>query len=381
MMEEMTTPARTRVAATMADEARRLIDSLDDAQRAVALWAFPSDDERRRWFYTPTDHGGLTLADMTQPQHRLLFRLVASGLSTAGYVTMSTIIGLENVLDQLEGFTASFERPRGRDPLMYYVRFFGSPSTGGMWSWRLGGHHVSLNFTIIDGVLSGSTPLFFGADPASSPLLGPHPLRPLAGVEDLARQLTRSLSHDQRSVALVSGRAPTDLVGSNRPTLADGDLPIPLPQIWRTRFDGEIGANLQRAQDRLEAATGVDAADLEAMSFTHRPKGLAAKAMDGGQRDMLDALLRLYVDRLPDDVAADEAAKFAGAALDDVHLLWAGGLDPGQPHYYRLHGPAVLVEYDNTARDANHVHTVWRDPRGDFADDPIARHRAEHDHH
>ena len=380
-MDEMKTSAGARVAATMADEASRLIDSFDEAQRALAVWAFPSDDERRRWFYTPTDHGGLTLAGMTQPQHRLLFRLVASGLSTAGYVTASTIMGLENVLDQLEGFTASFERLRGRDPLMYYVRIFGAPSPSGMWGWRLGGHHVSLNFTIIDGVLCGSTPLFFGADPASSPLLGPHPLRPLAGVEDLARELTRSLSHEQRSVAVVSGRAPTDLVGGNRPSLADGDQPIPLPQIWRKRFDGEIGDNLQRAQERLDAATGVDAADLEAMSFTRRPKGLAAKAMDGGQRDMLDALLRLYADRLPDDVAADEAAKFAGAALDDVHLLWAGGLEPGQPHYYRLHGPAVLVEYDNTAKDANHVHTVWRDPRGDFADDPIARHRAEHDHH
>ena len=112
-----------------------------------ALWPFPGDDERRLWFYTPTDHGGLTLAAMTQPQHRLLYRLVASGLSTAGYVTASTIIGLENVLDQLEGFTATFDRPRGRDPLMYYVRFFGSPSSTGTWSWRLGGHHVSLNFT------------------------------------------------------------------------------------------------------------------------------------------------------------------------------------------------------------------------------------------
>ncbi|MGZ4766219.1 MAG: DUF3500 domain-containing protein, partial [Ilumatobacteraceae bacterium] len=117
-----------------------------------------------------------------------------------------------------------------------------------------------------------------------------------------------------------------------------------------------------------------------AMSFTHRPKGLAARQMDAPQREMLDALLRLYVDRLPDDLADEEAGKFAGAALDDVHLLWAGGLDPGQPHYYRLHSPILLAEYDNSARDANHVHTVWRDPRGDFADDPLARHHAEHDH-
>jgi Protein of unknown function (DUF3500) len=379
-MDETTTPGRTRVAANMAEEAERLIESLDDAQRKLALWPFPGDEERRLWFYTPTDHGGLTLAAMTQPQHRLLYRLVASGLSTAGYVTASTIIGLENVLDHVEGFTSTFDRPRGRDPLMYYVRFFGSPSSTGTWSWRLGGHHVSLNFTIIDGVLSGSTPLFFGADPASAPLLGPHPLRPLAGVEDLARELTRSLSGEQRGLAIVTPRAPTDLVGSNRSSLSDGDQPIPLPLIWRRSFDGETGERLQNAQDRLDHYTGVGPADLEAMSFTHTPKGLAARAMDGDQRGMLDALLRLYVDRLPEDVADEEAAKFAGAALDDVHLLWAGGLDPGQPHYYRLHGPSILVEYDNTARDANHVHSVWRDPRGDFADDPLARHHAEHKH-
>ena len=379
-MGETTTPGRSRVAARMAEEAMRLVDSLDDGQRAIAMWPFPSDDERRRWFYTPTDHGGLTLAAMTQQQHRLVFRLVASGLSTAGYVTASTIMSLENVLDQLEGFTASFERPRGRDPLMYFVRVFGAPSPTGTWSWRLGGHHISLNFTIIDGALGATTPLFLGADPASSPLLGPHPLRPLAGVEDLARELTRSLTAEQRHVAIVSPRAPTDLVGSNRSSLTDGDQPIALIRIWRRQFDGEIGAMLQQAQERLHVSTGVGAADLEAMSFTHRPKGLAAKAMHAGQRDMLDTLLRLYVDRLPEDLADEEAAKFAGAALDDVHLLWAGGLDPGQPHYYRLHSPTLLAEYDNSARDANHVHTVWRDPRGDFADDPLARHHAEHDH-
>lgn len=380
MTEHRGTTGRVRAAAQMTGEATRLVESFDDRQREIAMWPFPSDEERRRWFYTPTDHGGLTLAEMTQQQHRLVFRLVASGLSTPGYVTASTIIGLENVLDQLEGFTASFERPRGRDPLMYYVRIFGEPAGSGTWSWRLGGHHVSLNFTIIDGELAASTPLFFGADPASAPLLGPHPLRPLAGVEDLARELVHSLSLEQRGTAIVSSHAPTDLVGANRSSLSDGDQPIVLPLIWRRVFDGDVGEQLQRAQDRLESATGVDAHDLEAMSFTHRPKGLAARAMSSAQRDMLDALLRLYVHRLPDDVADEEAVKFAGAALDDVHLLWAGGLEPGQPHYYRLHGPTLLAEYDNSARDANHVHTVWRDPRGDFADDPLARHRAEHDH-
>jgi hypothetical protein len=364
----------------MAEEATRLVESFDADQRRVAVWPFPSDDERRLWFYTPTDHGGLTLAAMTQPQHRLVFRLLASGLSTPGYVTASTIMGLENVLDQLEGFTASFDRPRGRDPLMYFLRIFGEPSATGTWAWRFGGHHISLNFTIVDGELAATTPLFLGADPASAPLLGPHPLRPLAGVEDVARELVRSLSEEQRAIAIVSSHAPTDLVGANRPSLADGDRPIVLPLIWRRVFDGSEGERLRGAQQRLESATGTTTEDLEAMSFTRNPKGLPARSMTGAQKDMLDALLRLYVHRLPDDVADDELIKFSGTALDDVHFLWAGGLAPGQPHYYRAHGPTLLAEYDNSARDANHVHTVWRDPRGDFGDDVLARHHAEHDH-
>jgi Protein of unknown function (DUF3500) len=379
MTEPGLPPTGRRAAADrMAAAASVVFESLDDRQRSAALWPFPSDDERRLWFYTPTDHGGLTLAEMSSPQHRLVFKLLASALSLPGYVTVSTIIGLENVLDHVEGFTSTFDRPRGRDPLMYFLRIFGDPSPTGTWSWRFAGHHISLSFTIVDGELAATTPLFFGADPASTPLLGPHPLRPLAGVEDLARELTRSLPDELRARAIVSPRAPTDLVGGNRPSLSDGDRPIPLPLIWRGRFEGAVGEYLQRAQERLETQTGTQDADHEAFAYTRRPKGLAARDMAAEQREMLSALLHLYADRLPVDVADEEVAKFSGAALDDVHLLWAGGLEPGQPHYYRLHSGLILAEYDNSAREASHVHSVWRDPRGDFGDDVLADHHARH---
>ena len=229
--------ARRNIATRMAEAASRLVDALDDDQHDDLVWPFPSDTERRSWFYTPTDHGGLPLGRMTPPQQRMAFQLMATGLSTAGYVTATTIIGLENVLDRVEDFTASWGRPRGRDPQLYFVRVFGDPSAAGTWSWRVGGHHVSLSFTIVDGALAGTTPLFLGADPASSPLLGPHPLRPLEGVEDLARELTRSLEAGQLRQALVSPRAPTDLVLVNRAELHDGDGPVPLRDVWRGRLD------------------------------------------------------------------------------------------------------------------------------------------------
>ena len=155
----------------MAEAAQALLDSLSPDQRRQACWEFPSDEERLRWFYTPTDHGGLTLGEMEPAQQRLAMRLLATGLSRAGYVTAATIIGLENVLDELESWRTSFGQARGRDPGRYYLRIFGTPGAD-TWSWRFGGHHVSVHHTVIGGELRAFTPCFLGADPASSPAAG-----------------------------------------------------------------------------------------------------------------------------------------------------------------------------------------------------------------
>jgi len=59
-----------------------------------------------------------------------------------------------------------------------------------------------------------------------------------------------------------------------------------------------------------------------------------------------------------------------------------GGIEKGEPHYYRIQGTTFLVEYDNTQNDANHIHSVWRDFKGDFGVDLLALHynTADHDH-
>jgi Protein of unknown function (DUF3500) len=339
--------AHREVAGHMAAAARAWLDALPGAQRGTGQRGrprsgSPAEDDRQRWHYTPVDHGGLTLAAMGPEQRSLAMQLVASGLSSAGYVTVCTVMGLENVLDRIEGFPPARGGERLRDPGRYYLRVFGEPGGAAPWGWRLGGHHVSLNNLVVDGRVAAVTPNFLGANPAVSPLLGSGVLRPLSATEDLARDLVRSLPPAARRRAVVLDRAPADIVSGERPRL---------PR------DGEVVRADDPADPRLDLGAG--------------PVGLAGAEMDAGHRELLGRLLDAYTGRVPQGLVP-------ALDLDAVHLAWAGSLEPGRPHYYRLSGPGLLVEWDDTQDDANHAHSVWRDPDGDFGLDVLAEHRALH---
>lgn len=382
--------ARRAVADRMAQAASAWLDLLDDAQRRVAVGAVPqdlaegeggpgdpTDAERRRWFYTPTDHGGLTVHQQRPAQQRAAMRLVATGLSAPAYVTVATVMGLENVLDHAEGFVVRFDRERGRDPGLYYLRVFGDPRGTAPWGWRFGGHHVSLNNLVVDGELVATTPCFLGADPASSPLLGGGVNRPLGRLEDLARELVAGLPDALRRRAVLLGQAPPDLVTANRLRVSPGDRYLPLAAVWRDeRFpDDAEQAKLQRLSDAIDVAAAFGETEHGATELKATPQGVPASELDAGQRERLRLLLSGYLGRVPEEVSP-LASYDDDAALDAVHLAWAGSLEPGGPTYYRLQGPSLLIEWDNTQRGANHAHSVWRDPDADFGLDVLARHRA-----
>ena len=358
----------------MGEAAENFLAALSTDQRATAQLDFANQAERTTWYYTPTPRQGLPFTEMDRNQQRLAQKLVMSGLRRGGYNIASIIMGLETLLDAKEGF----ERPNWwRDSRLYHLTIFGAPDDRAPWGWRFEGHHISLNYTIAGGQIVAPTPTFFGSNPAESPLIGNNALRPLAGIEDLARDLMHALSADQQRVALLTPIAPPDIVMLNRPFVVEGALPAQTPGI-----DDTIAVASQfRTMESLARERGVTAADIEQVRYSSTPKGVAASAMSAAQQEILMALIGDYIHRMPEELAEIELNKVKQQGIGNIHFAWAGGIERREAHYYRLQAPRFLVEYDNTQNDANHIHSVWRDPANDFGADILAQHYATSHHH
>jgi hypothetical protein len=304
----------------MSEAARAFLASLAPEERARATFQF-TDEERFNWHYIPKVRKGLPFKDMNSAQKHLAHALLSAGLSQRGYIKAITIMSLDEILKAMEKGSGPV-----RDPEGYFFSVFGEPSETGTWGYRIEGHHVSQNFTITNGKVQGA-PSFFGANPAEvreGPRKG---LRVLGREEDLGRALVQSLTPEQKKVAIVDAKAPGDIL-----TVAS----------------------------RKAALTG-------------QPSGLQASKLNAHQRELLQNLLSEYCNNMPEQVAdaRQEQIKKAGANL---YFAWAGGEQPGEPHYYRIQAPAFLVEYDDTQNNANHIHSVWRDFEGDFGLDLLKEH-------
>lgn len=355
---------------------RALLAALDADQLAIASFDFEDAGERVRWFFTPTDHGGLLLRDCSDRQRQLALRLVATGLSSQGYAQAMAVMSHESILEPLDGWPHREGWGRVRDPLRYAVSVFGRPGESRRWGWRFGGHHLSLSYTVVDGEVVGVTPSFLGLDPATVALPGGGVLRPLAPFEDLARQLVETLDGEQRQRAIVSPAPPIELMTANWPSLSEAPPASTERDLFRdaAEFPGEqIVATLATRHAEQEAALGLTQERRASLRWTRRPVGISGADLDRSQQEVLESLLDAYVTRIP------EGRERSDLGATDIHFAWAGDIAPGAPHYYRLQAARLLIEYDNTQRDVNHIHTVWRDPDGDFGQDALTAHyEAEH---
>ncbi len=320
---------RSNSVSAMTRAAQALLKSLTPEQQAKAQLAFEGD-ERFFWHYIPTDdipkrynkpRMGLTLKDMTGAQQHLAIGLLSAGLSQSGFIKATGIMSLEDVLKVMEKDTVD-----RRHPGKYHFSIFGTPTDDGTWGYRVEGHHVSLHFTIHKGKLSG-TPTFFGANPHEVRTGERAGFRVLAQEEDLGRSLMQALDAGQQKTAMVAEKAPADILTE---------------------------------ASRKAALTG-------------QPNGLSVSKLNAKQRGMLTELMDEYVSNVPETVAAQRREQIKKAG-NNIYFAWAGPVEKGKPHYYRVSSPVFLIEYDNTQNEANHTHTVWRDFNGDFGLDMLADH-------
>jgi len=305
---------------------QKFLASLREEQRAQATIPF-EDQERLNWHYIPRERKGVPFKILTPLQHNAADLLLESSLSDEGLRKARAIRQLEDVLRTEGGGSI-------RDPELYYVSIFGTPADKSEWGWRLEGHHLSLNFTLRNNHVVSMTPFFFGANPATvreGPQKG---TRVLAAEKGKGRALLKTFTGTSRQKVLINVSAPADIVtGASR--------------------KAQLGA----------------------------PVGVPLREMTQEQEKMLTDLIEEYAHRLRKELADEELSKLRAAGLENVYFAWAGGSEPGQPHYYRIQGPTFVVEYDNTQDNANHIHTVWRDFDHDFGLDPLRAHYLTRPHH
>jgi hypothetical protein len=324
-----TTAAMAHVAVDeMADAATKFLGSLKPEQAAKASYKL-KDDERQNWHFIPKARNGLTIKDMTEDQRKLAMKLLRSGLSDHGYGKATNIMSLETILRELEGPNSRMTR----DPELYYITVFGKPDAKGTWGWRVEGHHLSVNYTIVKGEYVAGTPSFFGTNPAEVKSGTRQGFRALADEEDRGRELIKALSPEQREQAIFEKVALKDIV-----TMAEKRVK-PLEQ-----------------------------------------KGIAASKLNPDQKQKLLALVKAYVERNRPELAKEDLRKINEAGIDKLSFAWAGGIEKGEGHYYRVQGPTFLLEYDNTQNNNNHIHAVYRDFESDFGEDLLRKHYQETPH-
>ncbi len=314
-------------------KANDFINSLSEEIKAKTLFSL-EDTERFNMNYVPIPREGATFHDFNEVQKKAALDLLRASLSEEGFRKSQEIMELEKVLRIIENNDADKMpdgRPR-RDPLNYHFCIFGNPSKDQPWGWRFEGHHLSLNFTSTDGIITSSTPTFFGTNPGivrSTEYKG----REVLGKEaQLGFSLLHSMTEEQLKTVIFTDVAPHDIITTTK------------------RKVGEL------------ESLGIPYTDLSQ-----------------NQKKIFMELLDLYINNYELGFAEEFREKIHKAGIDQLKFAWAGSMQPGKGHYFRIQGPMLLIEYDNTQNNANHVHTVVRDLTNDYGEDVLKAHY-EKDH-
>lgn len=307
----------------------KFLNSLNQKQRKKAQLPF-NDTSRSVWHFIPGSmfpRAGIQLNEINSSQKELMNELLHSFLSEVGYTKAKKIMDLENVLLEITGDTVM------RDPEKYFIAFYGNPEIDSLWAWSFEGHHLSLNFTVHNGMAS-IAPRFIGASPATILSGARKGERTLVKEEDLGLELINALTDEQKELTIFQQKPFFEIVTAN----------------------------------------SIEVGPLE-------PVGIRFKELNQDQQLTFLNLLNVYLSTIPAKQAETRIESIKNEEMDEIRFGWAGATVSGEGHYYRIQGKSFLIEFDNTQRNANHIHTVWRDFHGDFGKDLIREHYKHSNHH
>ena len=289
-------------AEAMATAANAFLDSLDVTQRSKATFAF-ADDERTRWHWTSPG---------SVPRNGLPMAEMTKPQVDAFSALQAASLSRQGIWTTVD--IMSLQADLGQDPTLYYVTIFGDPGGDDPWGWRFEGHHLSRHFTVV-GEDVVAVPFFHGAWPTTTE----DGLRAMDREENAAREIVLAVEGDARAALIFQTESLTNHVTQNEVTVG------PL-----------------------------------------NPVGVPLSELDDRQRALVDEIVDAYLDSLPVELATARRKRSMDADPAEIRFGWAGSLVPGEPHYYRLQGPAFLLEFDNSRNSGTHIHSVWRDFEQDF---------------
>jgi hypothetical protein len=322
------------------------IQTLEKHQQDSVFIDF-TDSARTNWTNLPLGlqaRSGLRYGDLSE-QSKIAFHKVLSSLfSSQGYLKTFAIMQVDDILHEL--FEIQFQQGKVNERSMqfirklnwdygnYYVAIAGNPQNESVWGLKFEGHHLSINITAA-GDLITMTPLFMGSDPAIVEDTQYAGLRPLSKEEDYGFWLINALDETQKAKATLSEKVPGDIITSpDRPQ-------------WLEEYRGIKGSELNE-----------------------------------GQQKILHYLIEEYIGNLDHQKAEEYLAKLHARGMEAVYFAWIGSYEPMKAHYYIIHSPDFLIEYDNVGflDNANHIHSIWREKGNDFGEDILKKHRMDHKH-
>ncbi len=311
------------IAQDLSQKAKDFLATLSPELKLQAVFPL-KHEERFNFNFVPLERKGPTFRDFNATQKTAALELLKASLSAQGFKKATDIIELEKALIIIEKQAPD---SRYRDPLNYHFCIFGTPSSDKAWGWKFEGHHISVNFVSNEGRIVSSTPSFFGSNPGIVNIEDQKGKQALKLESELALLLVNALSEEQLKTARVSEEAPKEIITGN-----------------------------SRKASNIE------------------PRGISFNALDNDQKKTFLQLLDVFVKNYELGFSKTLMEKIKKAGMDNLSFAWAGGLKYGVPHYYRIQGPMLLIEYDNIQNNANHVHTSVRDLTNDFAEDILREH-------